>query len=144
MIREYRQQDLDRVLQIWYEASKIAHSFLADELLQGQKIEIRDKYIPMAETWVMEHGGVIQGFISLLDSYVGGLFIHPDFQREGAGKALVQKARAEKGELSVGVYDKNVTAHRFYREMGFCETGREVQMGTGETVINMILMSETK
>lgn len=144
MIREYRQRDLDSVLQIWYEASKIAHSFLADELLQRQKIEIRDKYIPMAETWVMEQRGVIQGFISLLDSYVGGLFIHPDFQRGGVGKALVQKARAEKGELSVGVYDKNITAHRFYHKMGFCETCREVQPDTGEIVITMILAPEIK
>ncbi len=138
-IRNYNNEDQEKILEIWYEASKIAHSFLNDELLQAQKIQIKEKYLPIAETWVAEDMGCIWGFVSLLDNYVGGLFIHPRYQGKGVGTALINKASTKKGSLTVGVYEKNKSAKKFYEKVGFSFIDQEIQTETGEVILNMIL-----
>ena len=136
-IRKYKEEDVERVLEIWFESSSIAHDFLGSDQLKEQKNLIRDTYLPMAETWVVEEDGEIQGFISLLDHYVGGLFIHPDHQGLGIGRRLIEKAFQEKGFLTVGVYEKNLAARKFYERMGFLYENEEVQEETGEVVLNL-------
>ena len=136
-IRKYIEEDVERVLEIWFESSSIAHDFLGLDQLKEQKNLIRDTYLPMAETWVVEEDGEIQGFISLLDHYVGGLFLHPDQQGLGIGRRLIEKAFQEKGFLTVGVYEKNLAARKFYERMGFLYENEEVQEETGEVVLNL-------
>ena len=86
---------------------------------------------------MVEGNGELQGFISLLDHYVGGLFIHPDQQGLGIGGRLIEKAFREKGFLTVGVYEKNLAARKFYDRRGFLYESREVQEETGEVVLNL-------
>lgn len=136
-IRKYKEEDLKRVLDIWFESSSIAHDFLGLDQLKEQKNLIRDTYLPMAETWVVEEDGELRGFISLLDHYVGGLFLHPDHQGRGIGRRLIEKVFREKGFLTVGVYEKNLAARKFYDRMGFRYVDREVQEETGEVVLNL-------
>lgn len=136
-IRKYKEEDVERLLEIWLESSSIAHDFLGLDQLKEQKNLIRDTYLPMAETWVVEEDGEIQGFISLLDHYVGGLFLHPDQQGLGIGRRLIEKAFQEKGFLTVGVYEKNLAARKFYERMGFLYENEEVQGETGEVVLNL-------
>ena len=136
-IRKYKAEDMERLLEIWLESSSIAHDFLGLDQLKEQKNLIRDTYLPMAETWVVEEDGEIQGFISLLDHYVGGLFLHPDQQGLGIGRRLIEKAFQEKGFLTVGVYEKNLAARKFYERMGFLYENEEVQEETGEVVLNL-------
>jgi putative acetyltransferase len=138
-IREYNNKDKDRILEIWYKASKQAHYFLSENLLQFQKKEIEYKYLAIATTWVAEESGIICGFISLLDNYIGGLFIDTQYQGRGIGKSLIDKAIDEKDFLTVGVYAKNKNARKFYQKTGFSFVGEELQKDTGEVVINMIL-----
>ena len=136
-IRKYKEEDLKRVLDIWFESSSIAHDFLGLDQLKEQKNLIRDSYLPMAETWVVVEDGELRGFISLLDHYVGGLFLHPDHQGLGIGRRLIEKALQEKGFLTVGVYEKNLASRKFYERMGFFYESREVQEETGEVVLNL-------
>lgn len=108
-------------------------------MLQAQRTDIREKYLPIAQTWVAEDEGNICGFISLLDNYIGGLFIHPNYQGRGIGAALINKASAEKSTLTVGVYAKNENARKFYEKVGFSFVDQELQEETGEIVLNMAL-----
>src|SRR5690606_25668860 len=81
-------------------------------------------YLPQAETWVFPDGARVVGFIGLLGSFVGGLFVDPAHHRGGIGRALVAHARKLKGALSVEVYEANTGARQVYRKAGFVETGR--------------------
>ena len=65
------------------------------------------------------------GFIGLLDSHIGGLFVDPGHQGKGFGKALILHALTLKQELTVEVYSLNSKACAFYRAMGFEETQRK-------------------
>ncbi len=80
-------------------------------------------YLERAETWVALGAGRIQGFIGLLDAFVGGLFVDPAAHRAGIGRALVEHAAGRKGELSVDVYAANAAALAFYARLGFVPVG---------------------
>lgn len=50
MIRAYRDTDLDEVVMIWYEASRIAHHFISEATLAVHKDLVINTYLPMAKT----------------------------------------------------------------------------------------------
>ena len=124
MIRPYDFSDRDRLLEIWHQASRVGHPFLSARDLEEQKALVRDVYLPQAETWVALDAGTIVGFIGLLGSFVGGLFVDPSSQKLGVGRSLVEHAAAIKGELEVEVYALNQGALHFYRKLAFADVAR--------------------
>jgi len=80
IIRKFEQPETEELIEIWYNASVIAHSFIPKEIWESHKEELRNKYLPIAETWVAEENGILIGFISLLGNYIGGLFVAPTKQ----------------------------------------------------------------
>jgi GNAT superfamily N-acetyltransferase len=139
IIRKFEHSDTEKIVEIWYNASVIAHSFIPRDMWESHKVELKNKHLPIAETRVAEENGILIGFISLLDNYIGGLFVATTKQGKGVGTKLIEQARREKGHLNVGVYDKNINARRFYTKIGFRYISKEVQPETGEIVINMAL-----
>jgi len=119
MIRPYRSDDLKAVMQIWYEASKVGHPFFSEQELAEDRIEIIEKYIPVARQWVYDEGGQILGFIALLEKHIGGLFVAPEYHRRGIGTKLIEHAKSIHERLTVGVFKANPIARRFYEKCGF-------------------------
>ena len=46
MIRKRAEKDNDEIMNVWYEASSLAHSFLEDDFVEKAKKDLRDIYIP--------------------------------------------------------------------------------------------------
>lgn len=124
-IRPYQEADQDRVMEVWLASARSGHPFFDEAELSRQGAQVRDLYLPSAETWVYEEDGQILGFIGLLDAIIGGLFIAPAAQRHGIGRALVMHAFSLKGPLSVEVFEANASARAFYAACGFTETSRK-------------------
>lgn len=116
--------DLKRLSNIWFEASMRAHPFIGERRLIEQRGLIEGEYLPKAETSVACLDGEAVGFISLLGSFIGGIFVAPDRQGFGIGRKLIADALARKGELSLEVYTENEQAVRFYEKLGFQEISR--------------------
>ncbi len=116
--------DLKRLSNIWFEASMKAHPFIGEKRLIEQRGLIEGEYLPKAETSVACLDGEAVGFISLLGSFIGGIFVAPDRQGFGIGRKLIADALARKGELSLEVYTENEQAVRFYEKLGFQEISR--------------------
>lgn len=125
LIRPSRPADRDRLVGIWLAASRVGHPFLGEAVLQEQLVKVRDLYIPMAENRVAEIAGRVEGFIGLLDDYVGGLFVDPRSHGRGIGRALIEDAASRHRRLTVAVYEANTGALAFYRRCGFIETARK-------------------
>ncbi len=124
-IRAYDEAaDLQALLAIWFDASLLAHAFIGEEHLRAQRVLVEEKYLPNAESWVACHGQTPIGFVSLLGSHVGGLFVAPDHQGQGIGRALIAHALALRGELRLNVYVRNAKAFSFYKSLGFRELSR--------------------
>jgi len=138
IIRKFKNADTEKLVEIWYNASIIAHSFIPKEMWASHKDDLEKKYLPTAETWVAEENGELLGFISLLGNYIGGLFVSPTKQGKGIGTKLIEQTKLFKKQLTVGIYSKNEEARRFYEKNGFIYLDDEVQSETGEIVINMI------
>ena len=132
MIRNYRETDLEEMVRIWYDASVVAHSFIPASFWASKKIAIKEKYLPLAENLVFEEEGrVVVGFISLIGNRVCALFVAPEMQGKGIGRALLEHAKILKGKLSLKVYRENENAFRFYKKCGFVVTGEELDEFTG-------------
>jgi ribosomal protein S18 acetylase RimI-like enzyme len=123
--------DLETLSGIWLEASLLAHAFIGRDRLLAQRALIETEYLPNAETWVACRGPAPVGFISLLDSFIGGLFVAPRHQGEGIGRALIAHALKRKGELGLEVYTANARAYAFYRALGFAERSRRAEDDEG-------------
>lgn len=119
MIREAHCGDMPTLLALWLESTIAAHPFIAPAYWQESLPCVRDIYLPNALTWVQDDDG-IQGFISVLEQqFVGALFVRPAAQRQGTGRALMRSVQQRYPALSLEVYQQNLKAVAFYREMGF-------------------------
>jgi putative acetyltransferase len=123
MIRKYQPEDTDALVAIWQSASALAHRFLDEAFLTQEEVNLRQKHLPNAETWVLEDGGNPAGFIALIGDEIGGLFLDPSLHGRGFGKALVDYAVEIKGPLHVEVFEKNEIGRRFYDRYGLRGNG---------------------
>lgn len=131
--------DTGKLSGIWLAASLKAHPFIGETRLLEQRRLIEEDYLPKAETWVACHKGEAIGFISLLDSFIGGIFIAPDRQGMGVGRRLIAHALDSKGELSLEVYTRDEQAVGFYASLGFREVSRRDVDDTGYPFENAVL-----
>jgi putative acetyltransferase len=136
-IRRFRGSDLDRLLDLWERASRLAHPFLDDDFLRRERRTIADVFMPKSETWVYVREGAAVGFISLLGNEIGGLFVDPSAQRQGIGRALVDHARSLRGELEVEVFAANRIGRGFYEGYGFTPAGEGKEAETGHPILRM-------
>ncbi len=137
MIRKYKDNDVDAVISSWREASELAHPFLSKAFLDSEANNVRNVYMAFAETWVTEIEGQVVGFIALVENEIGGLFLDPKFHGQGLGKAMVDKATAQKGTLKVEVFKDNVIGRRFYDAYGFREVEEFVHEASGQATLRM-------
>lgn len=131
MIRNYRKNELEEMIRIWYEASITAHSFIPASFWASQKGSMKEKYLPLAENFIFEEERQLAGFISLVGERVCALFVAPEMQGRGIGRALLEHAKILKGRLSLRVYRENERALSFYEKCGFVAVGEEVDEYTG-------------
>ena len=139
MIRKYQPEDCDEVLSVWAAATAMAHPFLSERFLEVERHEIRNVHLPKADTWVLEAEGHVVGFISLLGSEVGAIFVDPRFHRSGIGWALLDHARTLREELEVEVFRDNAVGRAFYAKYGFEPILQRIHEPTGLEVVRLRL-----
>ncbi|MWP48921.1 MULTISPECIES: GNAT family N-acetyltransferase [unclassified Gilliamella] len=135
MIREYKLEDLDSVMEIWLQGNLQAHDFINPEFFK-QNYDLVKMLIPMSRLYVQDLNG-IKGFIGLTENYISGLFVDQNYRHQGIGKALVNKAKQRHNELLVHVYKKNVTAIDFYLSQNFEIVSESINEETNEPELLM-------
>lgn len=118
MIREFKQTDIDNVMEIWITENIRAHDFIPKEYWK-KNFEYVKKILPNAEIYVYVENEKIVGFIGLNDNYIEGIFIDSKYQYKGIGTALLNKAKKMKDELTLSAYKKNTKAIQFYLKNEF-------------------------
>ena len=139
MIRRYGDHDLEDLLEVWHQASVIAHHFMDDEFFAGEREAIQNDHLPIADTWVYELEGKVVGFVSLLGHHVGAIFVHPAMQRKGIGRILMDHARSLCGQLELEVFKANRVGRAFYDQYGFKVVGEYFHEALGQPMLKMQL-----
>jgi putative acetyltransferase len=136
-IRQYEEADLEAVLFSWEVATRLAHEFMTDEFIAQERNNVAEIYIPNTDTWIVEIKGEVKGFIALMGSEVGAIFLQPDSHGKGAGKALMDKARELHGDLEVEVFRENAIGRNFYEKYGFEQLEEKLHEPTGQQVLRL-------
>lgn len=102
---------MEAVLRIWLEASIAAHDFIERTFWEENLAEMRDVYLPSADTCVYDAGGVEEGFIPLCGDTIAAIFVAPNAQGKGIGRQLIAKAK----QLNLTVYKANQNSVEFYK-----------------------------
>lgn len=123
-LRPYTPADLEDCAAIWRAASEAGHPFLTSADLDADEALVRDVYLSQAQIILACDGAEPVGFVALIGSFIGGLFVAPDQHLRGIGRMLVEAAAQTDGPLTVEVYAENSGARRFYGAFGFTETDR--------------------
>jgi putative acetyltransferase len=131
MIRSYKIEDLNNVMNLWLDTNIKAHSFIDKTYWQDNYAMVKE-VMPQATIYVYMKDNEIKAFIGLIDNYIEGIFVSNEFQSKGIGKALLDYAKEKNNELSLSVYKKNNRAVRFYLREGFSVTAEQIDENTGE------------
>lgn len=120
MIREFRECDIDRVMDIWLNTSIIAHDFIDSDYWRDNYTVVKEKYMPICDTYVYEDDNQIKGFISMLRfNFIGAIFIDNDERGKGIGSELMNFVKAKYNNLLLEVYKDNSQSINFYKKHGF-------------------------
>jgi putative acetyltransferase len=142
MIRPYETEDIEELLDVWYQASKIAHPFLSEEFLDKERNQIKYIYIDDTETFIYTDYDQLLGFISMVDNDVGALFVKPNKQRLGIGKQLLNFVLQKRDFLTVDVFKENEIGVNFYYKHGFKYIKEKLHIETGNLLIEMKLVKK--
>lgn len=113
-IRKFREEDVERLVEIWFKGSIKAHYFISPEYWSSKKLDMKDTYLPQSDTYVIEGDEMILGFGSMVDHYLAALFVDTDHQKKGYGKRLVEFVKHNHQHIELKVYQQNHQAVNFY------------------------------
>ena len=133
MIRTFRKDDLNNVLQIWLDTNIKAHNFIPEEYWTENYAVVKEM-LPQAEIYVYEDDDMHQilGFIGLSNNYIAGIFVRGDVQSKGIGKQLLDYVKKTKTALHLNVYQKNARAVSFYQREHFAIQSENFDDSTNE------------
>ncbi len=137
MIRTYAEADCEAIIEVWFAASLVATPFLSKEFLAEERENIRTTWLLKAETSVYEDNGNVVGFLSLIGNEVGAIFVHPNIQGRGIGRALMDHAAVLRDDLFLDVFEDNAVGRRFYDRYGFRFEHKHVHEQSGHMQIRL-------
>lgn len=108
MVRQYSDNDIDAVMQIWLDTNIQAHHFIPSDYWRTNCNMVREM-LPHAEIYVHEDDCTkqIDGFIGLNDDYIEGVFVKETMQSKGIGKQLLNHSKEFRSKLKLSVYQEN-------------------------------------
>lgn len=138
MIRKFKEEDIDRVAEIWLTGNLQAHSFVDKKYWTDNFPKVKEMFM-QAEIYVCQSDktGVIQGFVGLMENYVAGIFVSAEYRSSGTGKELLDFVKNTRDRLTLNVFAENRRAVKFYEREGFSILNEGTDGDTGEREYTM-------
>jgi putative acetyltransferase len=125
-IRPYRPEDLDPVVDLWYDTWHAAFPDLRHhEPKEDWRHRFEAEIAPEEQVYVAEVDGQIAGFLAVKDrgkghGYLHEIFVLSEHQGRGIGSALMRLAKAlAPAGLRLHTLQRNTQAAVFYERHGF-------------------------
>ena len=136
-IKKISDANIQEIVDIWYETSIQSHYFIPNDYWKVNKSLMKEKYIPMSETYVATDGKILLGFVSMIDEYLAAIFVRTEYQNEGAGSQLLDYIKDIRDRIQLKVYKKNEKGIKFYKNKGFIVVSTSIDKETGEKELVM-------
>lgn len=139
MIREFNENDLSAIMQIWLDSNIEAHSFIPAQYWLDN-FDMVKEMLPQAEIYVYENDASkhISGFIGLNEDYIEGIFVERTMRSHGIGRQLLDYVKKIKPAMSLNVYAKNSGAVSFYQREDFVIKSEGLDSNTNEKDLLMV------
>lgn len=108
-------EDADAIAAIHRRAAFVPPAHRAEEDLRF----VRERLMAENQTWVAEADGKVVGYIAFNDDWISHLFVHPDHQGRGYGRALLDHVTADGRERQLWTFQQNARARKFYEDRGW-------------------------
>ena len=132
MIKEYEQAKIDAVMKIWLDTNINAHYFISEKYWVDNYHVVRERYLPIANTFIYEGDSVVKGFISIMQGFfIGALFVGKEYQKQGIGLKLINYCKELYPKLELAVYVDNIGAVEFYKRCDFVIQGEQANEDSG-------------
>ena len=124
LLREYRPEDFDAVTVLWrISREKSLPQFFNNEqshFFYEDQDYFRHDILVENDVWVVEYEKRPIAFLAIREDFIDHLYVHPDYQNRGIGKALLDHARQlSPDHLWLYTLQVNVKACAFYERQGF-------------------------
>lgn len=130
--------DFDCLTEIWEASVRATHFFLSESDIRDLRSKVREEYLALPGMELLKAGlnNEAAAFMGIFPSADGPaniamLFVAPEAQGRGLGRALIGWAAEKFGALELDVNEQNPGARVFYEKMGFVQTGRSPVDGEG-------------
>lgn len=137
IIRAFRPNDLDTVMELWLQSNLQAHGFIPKEYWEANFAAVKEM-LPAADLFVYEQNGVVVAFAGLQQNYLAGIFVAPHLRSQGIGKQLLDFCKERHESLTLCVFEKNQKAYRFYVREGFLPGKSQIDQNTGEAELLLV------
>ena len=134
MIREYRPDDHEEVMELWLFSNMQVHNFIPAKYWKNNFTEV-SRIMEIASVYVWEEEGHIIGFVEAMETMIMGLFIDEKARDRSIGRALLDVLKMQQEELTLLVYEKNPKAIRFFMREGFKVQSEQIDDTTKEKEI---------
>ncbi|TVQ16696.1 MAG: N-acetyltransferase [Bacteroidetes bacterium] len=136
-IEKIQPEDIPEVVDLWYETSLKAHDFIDPQYWNANRELMKNRYIPMADTFIAREEERITGFASVMENYLAAVFVLPQFQGRGVGSALLGYVKTLRDHLTLKVFVRNTKSVEFYHAHGFSALSEQEDEETGEKELVM-------
>lgn len=137
MIKKFNLSNLDEVMAIWLETNIETHNFIPKEYWTENFAMVKE-ILPSADIYIYEENNIIKGFIGIIEqTYIAGLFVRKDYQREGIGGKLINYCKSKYPHLTLDVFVKNKKAINFYHKNDFIVQQEHINEDTKELEYTM-------
>ena len=137
MIREFEDNDIDNIMQIWKSENIKVHNFISKEYWENNYEYVKN-ILPNAKIYVFTIKEKIVGFVGANNNYIEGIFVDTNNQSNGIGTSLLNKVKESRNTLTLSVYKKNTNAINFYKKNDFIITSENIDKNTNEIEYTMV------
>ncbi|MDD3479137.1 MAG: N-acetyltransferase [Paludibacteraceae bacterium] len=131
-IRKLETKDIESTVELWYNTSVIAHSFIPTSYWKNNKESMAKIYLPESETFVYVENEKIVGFISMAGNYLAAIFVDKELQGKGIGKTLLNFIKQKRSNILLKVFKQNIQSIEFYKSQDFNMVYENTDKETGE------------
>ena len=120
-LRRAVSSDATALADIHLRARRECMSYLPDDRSPEEVLTwIEEEVMPgHEEIWVAEEDGRVVGFFALSDELLYHLYVYPERHGQGAGSALLDRAKEVRPSgFQLWVFQRNTQARRFYEHRG--------------------------